>query len=61
MSCGCLIEGSKSLTCDKHTGQCPCKDGVVGRKCDRCPGTWEELTSQCNGKLWSCSKYKQCP
>lgn len=56
MSCGCLIEGSKSLTCDKHTGQCPCKDGVVGRKCDRCPGAWEELTSQCNEINTSCPR-----
>ncbi|CAH8537923.1 unnamed protein product [Dicrocoelium dendriticum] len=34
--CSCNTTGSQTDVCDKLTGQCPCKAGVVGRKCDRC-------------------------
>jgi len=55
-SCDCLSKGSQHLVCDKATGQCPCLPGVIGQKCDQCPGAWQELTSQCNEINTSCPK-----
>ncbi|KAM6989831.1 laminin subunit gamma-2 [Tautogolabrus adspersus] len=34
--CGCNSTGSGSNTCDSR-GRCSCKEGVTGKKCDRCP------------------------
>ncbi|XP_041425259.1 agrin isoform X3 [Xenopus laevis] len=40
-SCQCHQYGSYGGTCDPTTGQCSCKPGVGGLKCDRCePGFW---------------------
>nr|XP_054602129.1 agrin isoform X4 [Nothobranchius furzeri] len=39
--CQCNIHGSYKGTCEPTTGQCSCKPGVGGQKCDRCePGFW---------------------
>ncbi|KAL3275284.1 hypothetical protein HHI36_020052 [Cryptolaemus montrouzieri] len=34
--CQCNFDGSTSFTCDKFGGQCPCKNNVIGRKCEAC-------------------------
>ncbi|XP_023317624.1 agrin-like isoform X1 [Trichogramma pretiosum] len=39
--CGCNRHGSLADTCDPESGQCQCRPGVGGLKCDRCmPGYW---------------------
>ncbi|XP_042159508.1 agrin isoform X1 [Oncorhynchus tshawytscha] len=40
-TCQCNPYGSYKGTCDPGSGQCSCKPGVGGQKCDRCdPGFW---------------------
>ena len=40
MECGCS-EASEYTQCDLETGQCVCKHGVTGPKCNRClNGFW---------------------
>ncbi|KAJ8360757.1 hypothetical protein SKAU_G00172820 [Synaphobranchus kaupii] len=53
-TCLCNPYGSYGGTCDPTSGQCSCKPGVGGQKCDRCePGFWNfrgivtESTSGC--------------
>uniref|UniRef100_A0A4W3J388 Laminin A chain n=1 Tax=Callorhinchus milii TaxID=7868 RepID=A0A4W3J388_CALMI len=34
--CGCNVNGSYHMACDRQTGRCECKPNVVGVQCDRC-------------------------
>ncbi|PIO66985.1 laminin EGF-like protein [Teladorsagia circumcincta] len=34
--CNCDPVGTEDGICDQHSGQCMCKDGFVGEKCDQC-------------------------
>jgi len=35
--CQCSTSGSTSNECNQETGQCHCKPGLIGKKCDKCP------------------------
>lgn len=49
--CACNTNGSTDVFCDTQTGQCPCKMGVEGTKCDECIDTYFGLTSNgCSGE-----------
>ncbi|RNA00650.1 Laminin subunit gamma-1, partial [Brachionus plicatilis] len=52
IDCQCHPEGSVSLQCNPD-GQCACKPGVVGDKCDRCAPNHYDLT-QDGCKLCMC-------
>lgn len=57
-ACQCSREGSVSTICDSTTGQCPCREGTHGPRCDRCqPGHWGFpicRPCQCNGHAENC-------
>lgn len=36
LTCDCDPDGVVSNECDELTGQCNCKPGITGRRCDRC-------------------------
>ena len=56
--CECDVTGSESSLCDKYTGQCPCKNNVGGRKCDRCqPGFYGFGSDGCLRKYF-CFEYR---
>jgi len=35
--CECSKSGSTTNECNQETGQCNCKPGLIGKKCDKCP------------------------
>lgn len=43
--CSCHPYGSMGKICDQTTGQCPCKDGVTGRQCDKCAEGYKNTKS----------------
>ncbi|OWK08383.1 hypothetical protein Celaphus_00011080 [Cervus elaphus hippelaphus] len=67
-SCQCNPHGSYGGTCDPVTGQCSCRPGVGGLKCDRCePGFWNfrgivtDGRSGCTHQPPSPCRGVQCP
>lgn len=51
--CDCLADGSTERFCDTTSGQCPCKCGVEGLRCDRCQSDYYNLTADgCVGKFY---------
>ncbi|XP_056260712.1 laminin subunit alpha-2 isoform X4 [Seriola aureovittata] len=45
--CQCHTNGSVYEVCNKETGQCQCKENVVGRQCDECmPNCWWDAERQ---------------
>lgn len=40
--------GSASKACNQSNGQCPCKDGVTGLRCDRCKKGYQQTSSPIN-------------
>lgn len=48
--CDCYPLGSLSRACDRDSGQCQCKPGVIGRQCDRCDNPFAEVSANgCEG------------
>ena len=43
--CLCNMTGSTSQECDKTSGQCPCKNTITGRQCERCDLGFHSLNS----------------
>lgn len=37
--------GSSGKTCNQSSGQCPCKEGVTGLRCDRCKKGYQQTNS----------------
>jgi netrin 1 len=44
-SCTCHMIGSAGKSCDQKTGQCLCKEGVTGLRCDRCLDGYQQTNS----------------
>lgn len=36
IDCQCNPHGSVSIECDALSGECMCKDGIIGKQCDKC-------------------------
>lgn len=50
--CECYATGSYGNQCDPITGQCRCRNGVIGRRCDSCPNVYAEVTLRgCEGEV----------
>ena len=48
--CNCYNIGSYGRSCD-ITGQCRCRTGVIGRRCDSCASKFAQVTLRgCEGK-----------
>ena len=43
--CNCHPVGSSGKICNQTNGQCPCKDGVTGRECNRCARGYQQSGS----------------
>ncbi|XP_008282870.1 laminin subunit alpha-2 isoform X9 [Stegastes partitus] len=68
--CQCHTNGSVSEDCNKETGQCACRENVVGRQCDECMTQTHGLATggvcvpcHCNSfgsKSFDCDETGQC-
>ncbi|RMX57034.1 hypothetical protein pdam_00006173 [Pocillopora damicornis] len=52
-TCDCNLAGSVSLQCDRNTGKCQCKQGMIGDKCDQC-------AQDTSGKMPQCEVCGEC-
>lgn len=60
--CDCYPVGSFSRACDRESGQCQCKPGVIGRQCDRCDNPFAEVTPNgCEGQNTLITALHQVP
>eukprot|EP00095_Tigriopus_kingsejongensis_P011417 maker-scaffold993_size72668-snap-gene-0.17 protein:Tk11417 transcript:maker-scaffold993_size72668-snap-gene-0.17-mRNA-1 annotation:"Netrin-3" len=44
-ACNCHPVGASGKICNQTNGQCPCKDGVTGRECNRCARGYQQSGS----------------
>ena len=44
-ACNCHPVGALGKICSQTNGQCPCKDGVTGRECNRCAKGYQQSGS----------------
>uniref|UniRef100_A0A3Q4M2R1 Laminin subunit alpha-2 n=1 Tax=Neolamprologus brichardi TaxID=32507 RepID=A0A3Q4M2R1_NEOBR len=68
--CQCHTNGSVSEVCNQETGECHCKENVLGQKCDKCRAGTHGLTTggacipcHCNSygsKSFDCDENGQC-
>uniref|UniRef100_A0A671XJM5 Basement membrane-specific heparan sulfate proteoglycan core protein n=1 Tax=Sparus aurata TaxID=8175 RepID=A0A671XJM5_SPAAU len=68
--CQCHTNGSVSEVCNKETGQCQCRENVVGRQCDECMPQMHGIATggvcvpcHCNSfgsKSFDCDENGQC-
>ena len=49
--CLCSVTGSLGQSCQQTTGQCVCRPGHTGHKCDICPGGQVEKSGGCDPVL----------
>ena len=40
------MDGSYSTSCDQTTGQCRCRNGVIGRQCNQCDSRFAQVTTR---------------
>ena len=44
--------GALSTSCKEQTGECECRSGVTGRRCDECANPFAEVTKNgCKGNI----------
>lgn len=55
LPCACDLSGTvPGRTCDMHTGQCPCQEGVEGAQCTNCAHNYYNRSSDLQGKKTLC-------
>lgn len=49
------MSGSEDRVCDQKTGQCKCRQHVIGQSCDRCEAGYWNLDSKRGCELCQCN------